>query len=324
MSITVLITAASRRVELIRSFKAVLSKINGKVIAVDCDNLSPALFFADKKFNVPLVGDKKYVKKVLDICDSENVRLIVPTIDQELSIWARKKNEIEKLGISVSISPLETVEICGDKIKTYEFFIKHKLPFPKSYTVDTLPENPEFPLFIKPRMGRGSDDTYRVDNFKILKFYSDKIENPIISEYLRGKEFTTDAFFSKKGELISCVHRYRLVVRAGVSDRGITFKNENLTDYIYKLGKIMKFEGAVNIQGKIDEKKIYFFEINPRFSGGIQLTRAAGANFAELLIEELNGKELKKNLYNYLDSITMVSYEESIFLDNKGKIIKTL
>ena len=47
MSFSVIITAASRRVALIKSFKNSLESSGGKVIAVDYDMCSSALYFAD-------------------------------------------------------------------------------------------------------------------------------------------------------------------------------------------------------------------------------------------------------------------------------------
>lgn len=324
MSFSVIITAASRRVALIKSFKKALENTGGNVIAVDYDMCSSALYFADKYFEVPLVNDANYTDKILDIAKKENVKLIIPTIDQELLLWSKTKEKFQKKGISVSISRPETINVCSDKITTYNFFKNNLLPFPKSFIANNLPEKIKYPLFIKPRKGRGSVDSLKINNKTELNFYINKVKDPIISEFLDGDEFTTDAFFSKKGELLRCVHRYRLVVRAGVSDRGKTFKNKQLTEYISKISHLLKLEGAVNIQGKIKDQKISFFEINPRFSGGIQLTIASGVNFAELLIDELKDKNIKPDLFNYEDNLLMTSFEDSLFIDKNGNIKKII
>jgi len=322
MSFSVLITAASRRVALMKSFKDAINKIGGKLIAVDCDRYSSALYFADKYYLVPLVSDKDYIKTIKNIAQKERVKLIIPTVDFELMLWAENKKRFDETGISVSISPRETVKICSDKLNTYNFFIKNNFPFPKSFTPDNLPEKINFPLFIKPRKGRGSDNSIKINNNEEFEFYIKRVEFPLISEFLDGDEFTTDALFSKEGKLLRCVHRYRLVIRAGVSDRGKTFKNKKLTSYIENIGKKLKFEGAVNIQGKISDKKISFFEINPRFSGGIQLTIASGVNFPQLIIDELSDNKITPNLYDYEDNLLMTSFEDSLFIDSNNLPIK--
>ena len=55
-----------------------------------------------------------------------------------------------------------------------------------------------------------------------------------------------------------------------------------------------------------------FFEVNARFSGAIQLTINAGADFPSMIIEMLNGG-LKPRIGEFEDNLTMVSYEESIY-----------
>jgi len=264
--------------------------------------------------------DPQYLPVLKEIVKKEKINLIIPTIDQELMLWAKHKKEFAEKGIAVSISPPETIRICNDKWETYRFFKKNRIPFPGTYLPEDLTYKMTFPLFIKPRDGRGSVQAYTVRNKKELDFFVEYVQNPLIQDFLQGKEFTVDAFFSSKGELISCIPRYRLVIRSGVSDRGRTFKNTILFDYIRKIGQRLKFEGAVNIQGKIHQRKITFFEINPRFSGGIQLSTAAGPNFAELLVRELNGETLLPDVGNYNHNLTMTSFEDSVFLDSRRNL----
>ena len=55
--INVLILSAGRRVELVNCFKAARDRlgIEGKVVAADCSELAPALYFADVKKIVPRI-----------------------------------------------------------------------------------------------------------------------------------------------------------------------------------------------------------------------------------------------------------------------------
>jgi carbamoyl-phosphate synthase large subunit len=56
------------------------------------------------------------------------------------------------------------------------------------------------------------------------------------------------------------------------------------------------------------------FEINPRFSGGIPLTIAAGADFPRYLVELALGRPVSPRLGQFRSGLWMTSYEEAIFL----------
>jgi len=318
--VNVLITAASRRVALVRNFRLALQPLGGNVVTVDYDLNSPALFFAHKHYRVPLVNDPNYLGVLECIADKEKIGLVIPTIDQELLLWSKNKENFEKKGIFVSISPSETIRICNDKWETYQFFQQHGFPFPNSYLPTMLSYQMQYPLFIKPRDGRGSVHSYIIKNKRELDFFVEYVNNPLIQDYLNGREFTVDAFFSRAGQLIAYVPRYRLVIRAGVSDRGRTFYNDALEDWLKQIGQAMAFEGAINIQGKIQKDEIKFFEINPRFSGGIQLSTAAGPDFSEFLLREIHGEILEPQLRQYDTNLLMTSYEDSLFLDSKRNV----
>ena len=315
---TVLITAASRRVALVRLFRRALEPLGGQVITVDHDPYSPALFFAHSHYQVPLVMDPGYLPALRQICRQEAIGLIIPTIDQELLLWAQAAPSFAHEGIHVSISPPETIRICNDKEATAEFFLSHDLPFAPTCKPDAVPPNPSFPLFIKPRKGRGSVQCFPVRTPRELSFFCEYVSDPVIQHFLPGQEFTVDALFDRSGRLVRAVPRYRLVVRSGVSDRGRTFHHPELSRWIQTIGKKLSFAGAINLQGKIHEGNVTFFEINPRFSGGIQLSmQALDESFPELLLREHQGEVLLPDLKHYQDGLLMASYEESLFLNDE-------
>ena len=45
---------------------------------------APALYFADKKYQIPRIGANNYINSIIKICNDEKIDLVVPTIDTEL------------------------------------------------------------------------------------------------------------------------------------------------------------------------------------------------------------------------------------------------
>ena len=58
------------------------------------------------------------------------------------------------------------------------------------------------------------------------------------------------------------------------------------------------------------------FEINPRFSGGIPLTIAAGADFPGWLLDLTEGRTVESAVGRFQPDFWMTSYEASFFLDD--------
>ncbi len=320
-SFNILITSVSRKSDLVIYFKKALKnlKIKGKVIGVDCDNLSPALYLSDKSYIVKKVKAPGYYKEILEISKKENVRLIIPTMDLELSGWAKRRDKFLNEGIFVLISDKKAVDKTIDKVKTYKFFKTLSIPTPPTLTFNEIKKVKDsmFPLFIKPRFGRGSEGTFKIENYRELSFYIWKITEPIIQEYLEGKEFTVDVLSDLEGKFITAVPRKRLLIRAGVSDRGKTFYNKKIVEYSKKIVESLNLIGPSNIQGKIKGRSISFFEINPRFSGGISLTIESGVNFPELIIKMLTEKKISKKELEFKKDFYMLSYSSHVFLPSE-------
>ena len=98
--VNVLITAASRRVPLVRAFRNAVEKFGrGRVVTTDINPMSPALYFGHKHHIVPLTTDKYYIPIIESICDAEDVNLVIPTIDDELPIFGRSLSRFEQVGI---------------------------------------------------------------------------------------------------------------------------------------------------------------------------------------------------------------------------------
>ena len=315
--INILVTAASRRVALIRAFWRALRRLGlkGNVITTDLNCLSPGLYFGDRHYIAPLTTDPGYIPLIKSICAGENVGLLIPTIDDELPIFGRHRHEFEETGVRVAVSGESVCRVCNDKHASYHFFEERGIPFARTWLPEKLDrKNLEYPLFLKPRGGRGSVGAFMINNKRELDFFLEYVPNAVIQEFLKGTEYTIDVLADFDGRVISVVPRERMVVRAGVSDRGRTFRHSGLIELAVGAAEAMELRGPANIQVKLEGGDAVIFEVNPRFSGGIPLTIAAGADFPGWLIEMCLGRGPTPCIGDFTDGLFMTCFEEALFL----------
>lgn len=313
----VLITAASRRVPLVRAFQQALTALpgGGRVVVTDVNPLSPAVFAADRAFRVPYAADPAYLDEILAIAVAQGAGLVVPTIDDELPLFGRALARFAAQGIRVAVSPPETTELCDDKHRTCTELAARGIDAAASWLPGDLPPNPAFPLFIKPRRGRGGVNAHAVRDRRQLDFFLDYVPDPVVQAYLDGPEYTIDLLCDFTGRPLSVVPRLRDVIRAGVIDRGCTVRDPRLIELALACAGVLPMAGAVNIQCRLVDGRPVVFEINPRFSGGIPLTIAAGADFPRMLVDLVRGRTVRPAIGRFRERLWMSSYETSVFIE---------
>lgn len=317
MSHNVLITAASRRVPLVHAFQRALleSRHGGVVVVTDVNWFSPAVHTADRAFRVPLASAPGYIDEVLRIAVAEGVSLVVPTIDDELTLFGRAAARFAEHGVAVAVSSPETTELCDDKYATCRALAASGIDAAESWLPGELPAAPAYPLFMKPRRGRGGVGAHIIRHERDLAFFLDYVERPIVQAYLAGPEFTIDMLCDFASRPLAVVPRLRDHVRAGVIDRGRTVKDPALINLALACAAAIPFVGAVNIQCRVVNGRPIVFEINPRFSGGIPLTIEAGADFPRMLVDLAAGRRVAPAIGRFRDGLWMANYEASVFLD---------
>jgi carbamoyl-phosphate synthase large subunit len=315
--INILITAASRRVPLIQAFNQALKRLGlrGNVITTDISSLSPGLYFGSKHYIVPLTTDRQYIPIMKSICFRERIHLLIPTIDDELPLFGKHTEDFCAMGIRVAVSSEKTGLLCNDKYATADFLLGKGIPFARTWLPEELRgKNLSYPMFLKPRIGRGSVGAFPIRNERELQFFLDYVPKPVVQEFLPGKEFTIDLLADFNGKIISVVPRERIVIRSGVTDRGQTLNHPGMIKLAVRTAEALDIRGPANIQVKLQDDKATIFEVNPRFSGGIPLTIAAGADFPAWLIEMCCNHRIRPCIGKFTDKLVMACYESAIFL----------
>ena len=67
MEYNILILSAGRRVELVKCFQKAAKRLNikSKIVAADISDMAPAIYFADKHYLIPKIGEKNYIRSIL-------------------------------------------------------------------------------------------------------------------------------------------------------------------------------------------------------------------------------------------------------------------
>src|SRR3990172_1677030 len=203
----VLITSASRKVALVRAFREALATVagGGRVVAVDISPLAPALYEADVARLVPGSDDPAFVPSLLELCAAENVRLVVPTRDEELPVLAAARARSAVAGILVLVPDADVVATCQDKRRFAAACVTAGLATPR---IVTSPTAADLPLFVRPVTGKGGRGARVVRTPVELAAAVEELgDRALWQELVEATEITVDAFIAPDGTPITCVPR---------------------------------------------------------------------------------------------------------------------
>ncbi len=314
----ILITSASRKVGLIKAFQQALSEEDGgQVIAVDASPRSAALYFAEKHYIVPSGLDDNFFDSVQNICRKHDVKLLIPTRDEELPFFAARRDDLRKLGVTVMVPNPHVVEICRDKHFFIDFCINNGFSVPKTYDSNEPDKITNFPVFIKERFGKGSKNIFLAKSKRELDTNLQEMDTAIIQEHIDAKEYTVDLFADFSGNIISVVPRERILVFGGESFVGKTHKEWTIINESIRLARALGLTGHNTIQCFLHNGLVKFIEVNPRYGGGANLGFAAGAFTPRYLIRLIMGRDVRPTVGEFKDGYFMLRYTEDIFLSEQ-------
>ncbi|MCE5213552.1 MAG: ATP-grasp domain-containing protein [Methanobacterium sp.] len=236
---------------------------------------------------IPDIYHEEWIEELNYVLKKYDIDCIFPAYDDVLLALSQNSS---KINAKIITSPPRTCKITRSKSKTYELF-RNILPVPQTF--DNISDITEFPVFVKPDKGQGSQFAEIVNNPYSLKCMLKKNSDLIISEYLPGKEYTVDCFSHRKEGLLFCGGRERIRTRNGISmnSKPVKFKlNKIFTEYALSITNLLELHGAWFFQIKQESKGNYkLLEIAPRISGTMATNRVMGVNFPLLSIYEREG-----------------------------------
>ena len=312
----VLILSVGTRNKVVQYFKKTVGS-NGKVVATDMSPLAPAIYEADRFYQVPRITEPGYIEEIFEVCRKEQIQAVLSLIDPELSLLAKHEADFRALGVTVIGSSYKLCERALDKMQMYQWLTEHGYACAKSYTdkaefyADVDAGLINYPVFVKPIRGSASisiSKVYDRDTIDLLFAHND---NLMIQELMSGQEIGADVYIDMiSGEVVSIFTKKKIVMRAGETDKAVSFKDEKLFALIERFVKESGWRGQIDIDIFDINGNYCISEVNPRFGGGYPHAYECGCDHMALIQNNVNGVANNPSIGSYDEGIYMMKFNE--------------
>lgn len=256
-----------------------LVALGHRVVAADADSRAAGGALAQVSVTVPRADHPLFVDALLGAAVAYEVDALVSSVAEELPFLTGGAERFASAGVATWLPALDAVDLCCDKAAFAERMIAAGVPHPATAATTSEVRAVPGPWIVKPRSGRGSRGVQLLDNQPGVLAALARDPELIAQTCLTGREFTADALVDRDGSLLTVVPRWREETKAGISVQGTTFESEAVTGLVGDALAAVGLTGPANVQGFVAaDGTATVMEINPRFSGGLPLTLAAGAD----------------------------------------------
>ena len=287
-----------------------------KIVGCDGNTNVYAHSYCDIFEKVPSIYADEYFDVILNTCLRHNVDIIIPGHDHELSLFAAQLEKFNDKGIEVIVSQPDLIEISRDKKIWFDYWKPLGCNIVPTFFVSEFKENPDtsiFPAIVKPSGGSASqgisiintlEDLDDVNADDIIQPYLfpekndpnyDAIKKAVIGgDFIQRSEISIQLIFSKKSKFVG------IFLSKNTLKNGVPIYIDPIDpDSFEHLDEILKFvphcekkgvKGPVNIQGRISDKGLFFFEMNMRFTGITGNRALLGFNEVQYLVHNFLGK----------------------------------
>jgi biotin carboxylase len=267
-----------------------LVALGHRVVAGDTDSAAAGGALADVAVTLPRGDHPRFVEALVGVCTTFGVDALVSTVAEELPHLATGAGLLAAAGVATWLPDAAAVDLCCDKAAFARVMAAAGVPHPATAAHAGEVAGVPGPWVVKPVAGRGSRGVRLLDERDEVVAALRGDDGLIAQTRLTGREFTADALVDRDGGLRVVVPRWRVETKAGISVKGRTFASDAVTRVVAAALAAVRLTGPANVQGFVaDDGTATVVEINPRFSGGLPLTLAAGADVVGAYLAAVRG-----------------------------------
>ncbi len=294
------------------------------VFAADMSPAAAGLYLVppDRRFLVPPGKDEAFTGTVFELCRTNAIDLLIPTVDVELRNCARAEGLLKSVGTQLLCAGDRALRGCLDK---YELLsaCAGDVPVGRFELIDESfdPHRCNYPVIVKPRSGSGSRGIFVAHSADDLAGVTRNGEM-MVQDYLPGAEYSVDVLADRDGNVRASVVRERMVQDSGVAVVARTLRDQTLERFAARVVRRMGLRYVCNVQfRRTSTGTPVLMEVNPRFPGSMAITVASGVDMPVLAIEHALGEPLPRRRFNIMP-VEMVRFLEERFLE-AGTLART-
>ncbi|QCR20749.1 biotin carboxylase [Agrococcus sp. SGAir0287] len=293
----------------VAAIRSLLRRDDVDVVAADMDGWASGLYLvdADARRLVPAGAAEGFVPALAALVDADRIDVVALTVDAELRAVRGRRDEVAATFLGVDDAALDVcldkwhlAQACADTGRAPETALLDDAGVGRDWA---------FPVVVKPREGAGSRGVEIVATRAVLESMP-RDEGRIVQAHLPGDEFSVDVLVGPSGPVVA-VPRLRARVDSGVAVAGRTVRDPDLEDAAIACARAAGIVGVANVQLRRDAVgRAMLLEINPRFSGGLPLVIAAGADLPSLALDLALGRPLPERVD--VKEVASVRYLEDV------------
>ena len=286
-------------------------KIFNEITIVDCNYNSIKKIKSSYKYKVPKGYKKNFLKKITEIINKREIKVVVCVVDNELI-------KFQKLNKKVFLTqPNENFsKLCLNKYNLCSKLFKLKINNYNTYLLSKYKNEFDYPIIIKPNFGSGSRGVSKIFNeheFKILQKKIKDKKNYIVQKIIYGDEYTVSVVVDKKSADYSIIPK-KVILKKRFTREAITERNKLINRACEALIKKFKPGGPFNVQCIANKNNLEIFEINPRLSTSSTLTAASGINEINVLVKKTLDKKFKIKKLKWKNNVKLIRKKSDKFI----------
>lgn len=288
----------------------------------------------DGAFVVPKASDESYFPTLLDLCKKLDIDVVFPVTSIDLDAMAEHKEEFEKHGIHISVTPPESMKIANDKITLHKMFGEY---MPKQIVAKGVNEVLDFADNINGSIcckvanmcgGRGFaviDDEKSVDINLFHRFgkkhyismsqlydvVKKKDHDVIVQEYKDGLDYSVSVL-AYNGRVTHICGYVGYILEFGSMMYAEIKPNEQAYEIARTICEKLGIDGNACFDFILGEDgNVTLLEINPRVNASLNFVSNAGCNMFYLRCKQLLGYDYEQDQQEINVGFKMKKYFET-------------
>ena len=227
-----------------------------------------------------------YVEQLKEAVRRDRLDFLIPLTDPEVDVLSPRKAEFRALGCTVCVPEERVAALCRRKDTMNRFLAEKQVcrltPTEAAVPVRLCPCS--VPVMVKPRSGRSSRGQAVAADKKRYQTVLAGREDCIVQPFLDGAIFCVDVALDAAGHTRAAARQELLRNKSGLGMTVEVLPGHPLEAVCAAIAEAVGLVGVVNMEFIHHGDDFFFLEVNPRFSGGVGFSMAAGMDFADMML----------------------------------------